>query len=265
MIENFGCSSMPFTREVSVRDRFSTSFIDGEIASLKRSVESRMSALLIAPAGTGKTSILRELLNQLPKARYDASYLKVTGLSKRDMCREICRVIGAEPAGTYPSLLTSVQNRLEGSYQNDSMRPVLLLDEVHDMRPDVLSMLRIITNFDMDSKLVVSVVLVGQPSLKKKLYGPGLEDIRQRLSHCGELRLLSRTETKSYMQHRMNVVSARTFPFDEGACEAVYEITKGNMRAIDHISHKSMELGAEKKITAIDQNLITEARAKLWI
>lgn len=265
MIEYFGLSTIPFTKEIRSKDRYQIPFIEQEIKSLTDAIEARMSALLLAPAGTGKTSILRAIREKLPEARYHVHYVKVTALSKRDMCREIARSIGAKPAGTYASLVSAVQARLDDCYSTESVRPVLLIDEAHDMRPEVLSMLRILTNFDMDSKLVVSLILSGQPPLKQKLFSNGLEDIRRRLIHCGELRLLSREETTAYLGHRITIAGGRKSPFDDGATDAIYEMARGNMRAIDHISYNALKIAADRKIPVIDQTLIAEARKNLWI
>jgi len=265
MIEQFGCAEAPFTREFSTEKRYQLPFMEEEIKALVKVVESRMSGLIIAPAGTGKTSILRAVKKRLPASRYKVHYIKVTALSKPDFCREIARAIGAKPAGTFPALVRAVQEKLEESFTNDCIRPVLLVDESHDMRVDVLSMLRIITNFEMDSKLVASVILAGQPPLKPKLYEPGLEDIRQRLAHCCELRLLSREESKAYMKHRIKIAGGRKFPFDDEACDAVFELARGNLRAIDRISYKSMEIAAENNELSIGQNIVLTSRDQLWV
>jgi general secretion pathway protein A len=128
-----------------------------------------MSAALIAPAGTGKTALLRRLRDGLPDACYHVHYVKVTGLSKRDMCREIAVACGAQPAGSYPMLVRRLQERFEATSHEEGRRPVLLLDESHELRPDVLGMLRILTNFDMDSRLVLSLILAGQTPLRALL------------------------------------------------------------------------------------------------
>ena len=124
-----------------------------------------MSAALIAPAGTGKSALLRALVARLPEARYRTHYVKVTNLSKRDMCREIATACGAPPAGSYPMLVRRLQEHFVAATDTDGVRPVLLIDESHEIRPDVLGLLRIVTNFDMDSRLVLSIVLSGQPPL----------------------------------------------------------------------------------------------------
>ena len=162
----FGFHASPFTRELGIQDRFPLDEFDEAIDAILATLDARMSCALIAPAGTGKTSVLRAVLDRLPEARYRVHYVKVTGLSKRDMCREMAHAIGLEPAGTYPSLVRKLQDRFVETASTDGLRPVLLLDEAHDLRVDTLAMLRVLTNFDMDSKLVLSVVLAGQPRLR---------------------------------------------------------------------------------------------------
>ena len=122
-------------------------------AALAEAVHERMSAALIAPAGTGKTVALRMLVAALPETRFQVHYVKVTGLSKRDLCKEIAVACGLSPTGIYPALVRKLQDAFAPS---DGMRPVILLDEAHDLRPESLAMLRVLTNFEMDSRLVVS-------------------------------------------------------------------------------------------------------------
>ena len=85
----FGFHNTPFTREIAVKDRFPMADFDETADAVLRTLEARMSCAIIAPAGTGKTSILRAVVERLPAARYSTHYVKVTGLSKRDMCRYI--------------------------------------------------------------------------------------------------------------------------------------------------------------------------------
>ncbi|MGH2625741.1 MAG: AAA family ATPase, partial [Anaerolineales bacterium] len=142
---HFGLSEIPFTREISVESRWHSAHFDEPLADLVRTIDQRMSAVLIAPAGTGKTALLRALRARLPEARYKVHYVKVTSLSKRDICREIAVAAGLAPAGSYPMLVRRLQERFEAVHGDDGLRPVLLIDEAHDMRPEVLAILRILT------------------------------------------------------------------------------------------------------------------------
>lgn len=238
----FGFRTTPFTREITVADRFPLSDFDEAIDALLATLEARMSAALIAPAGTGKTAILRAVIARLPEARYRVHYVKVTGLAKRDMCREIAQAIGLPPAGTYPSLVRKLQDRFAETVHGDGLRPVLIVDEAHDLRPETLAMVRLLTNFDMDSRLVLGVLLAGQPRLRDLLRRDDLADIARRVAHYATLRTLSREEIARYVAHRCTIAGAVKTPFDQGAIDALFEIGRGNLRATDQLARKTLEL-----------------------
>lgn len=264
MRSHFGFNASPFTRELRVEQRFRLPQFDEAVVALQAAVEARQSAALIAPAGTGKTLVARTLRDALPEARYEVHYVKTTSLSRRDMCRELAMAVGAKPAGNYPALVRQLQDRFQGSFDNDGLRPVIIADDAHEMRPETLGLFRLLTNFDMDSRLVVSIVLLGQPPLRHLLQRGELEDIARRLVHYAELRLLSRDETRAYVEHRLTIAGAKKVPFDAGALDAIYELSRGNLRAIDHLAGKALELAAARKEHAANAAHLMEARKVLW-
>ncbi len=261
---HFAFHSTPFTREIAVEHRLTLPLFDEPLAALKGVVDQRMSGALIAPPGTGKTQLLRALRAGLPEARYRVHYVKVTGLSKRDMCREITTAIGAHPAGNYPMLVRRIQEHFTAVADTDGLRPVLLLDEAHELRPDVLAMLRLLTNFDMDSRLVVSILLAGQLGLRAMLRHDALEDMARRIAHYAVLRPLSRPETQRYLEHRCAIAGAATAPLDDKAGDAIYEIGRGNLRATDGLALKALELAWRGSCDIVSANHVVEARKVLW-
>jgi len=263
-ISRFGFATTPFTCEIRVEEYFTSEIYQQPLEHLCRTVHKRMSAALIAPAGTGKTALLRALKAKLPEARYHVHYLKVTDLSKRDLCREIAASVGAEPAGNYPALVRRLQDRFSSSLDIDGIRPVVILDEAHDIRPEVLGLFRVLTNFEMDNRLVVSLILSGQAPLKKMLQHPKVEDVAHRIAHCAALRLLSRKEIGQYVQHRCRIAGPTDCPFDNSAMEALYEIGRGNLRATDQLSLKSLEVAHDHGGDMVDANHVTEARGMVW-
>ena len=104
-----GFRKTPFTRELQVRECFPLDPQAQVAATLAEAVHERMSAALIAPAGTGKTVALRMLVAALPEVRFQVHYVKVTGLSKRDLCKEIAVACGLSPTGIYPALVRKLQ------------------------------------------------------------------------------------------------------------------------------------------------------------
>ena len=116
----------------------------------------------------------------------------------------------------------------------------------------------------MDSRLVVSVLLVGQPALRTLLRRDSLEDVARRLAHIDALRPLSRAEAGRYLEHRMTIAGATTSPFETAAVEAIYEVGHGNRRATDRLALKSLELAWREGVAAVSSNHAIEARKLLW-
>lgn len=263
LLAHFNFRTTPFTREVAIAETFAHPQRDQLVDAILRIIDQRMSGALIAPAGFGKTTLIRTIQDRLPEVRYDVRYVKVTSLSKRDMCREIAAVLGLRPAGSYPSLVRAMQDAVRHRVTDDGVRTVLILDEAHDMRPEVLSMLRIITNFDMDSRLVLSVLLVGQPPLSKLLRRADLEDLTQRMAWFGTLRALSRDEVDAYVGHRCRIAGAAEPPFDERAIETLYEMGRGNPRATDRLARRALENAHEAGDACVGAQHVIAARASL--
>ena len=263
-MDRFRFKVAPFTREIRIEHRLKISHIEAQVEALLHTVEQRQSAVLVAPAGCGKTMALRALKAQLPEARYRTAYIKLANLSVRDMCREVAIALGVPPAGHYPGLVRAVEERLRAGYLDNGVRQVIVFDDAHDLRPEVLRLMRLLTNFEMDSRLVVSVVLAGQTPLRKLLMQDDLEDIRQRLSHCGELTVLTREESKSYVDHRSTVAGAPHAPFEPQAVEAIHEIARGNMRAIDKLALASLAEADRAGRPKVDASDVAVARSRTW-
>ena len=259
----FGLHATPFTREITVAHRFVHPQFDDVLRELRAVLDGRMSAAVIAPAGTGKTALIRALRDGLPEARYRIHYVPHSSLSKRDMCREITAALGLASAGSTPGMLRAVRDAVCGA-TTDGLRSVLLLDDAHELRPDVIGLLKTLTNYEMDSRLVLSVVLIGQPRLAELLRRPDLDDVARRLAHYATLRPLSRDEIRAYVVHRCTVAGAANDPFDDAAHDAVFEIGRGNLRATDRLGLKSLQVAAGHQRDVVDASCVVEARRALW-
>jgi general secretion pathway protein A len=261
---HFGLHATPMTREIGVRDRWKHEIYEEALADVLATVVQRMSAAIIGPSGAGKSGLLRSLTDALPEARYRVHYVKVTDLNKRDFCREIAVALGCTPAGYYGALVHTIQQRCQTLLDQESLRPVILVDEAHDIRPEVLGILRVLTNFDMDSRLVVSVVLAGQNKLRQLLRRDDLEAVSRRIAHYSSLRLLSREEVRQYVAHRLQIVGARTALFDDAAHDAMYEAAQGNLRATNRLALKSLEIAAAEGCPVVGADHVASARQKVW-
>ena len=161
-------------------------------------------------------------------------------------------------------LVRRLQERFEATAHQEGRRPLLLLDESHELRPDVLGMLRILTNFDMDSRLVLSLVIAGQTSLRALLARDEQEAMARRIIHYAQLRLLSRDELAQYVAHRCAVAGAARAPFDDRSLDAIFEIGRGNLRATDDLAFKSLDYAAAGGHAAVSVQHVIAARKDLW-
>ena len=197
VISNFGFRCTPFTREIDERDHFDAPQLKEELSYMSDSLKNRLSSAVIAPPGTGKTCFLRRLQKSLPENRFGFHYVLCSKLGKLDMYREICLALGLPHKGTAPSLRQRLEEYFIKMSTSRGIRPVILFDDAHEIRPDVLAILRILTNFEMDSKLVLCCILCGQPGLRQTLKLPALEDVSTRINHVVTLRSLSKEESLS--------------------------------------------------------------------
>jgi len=260
---HFGLTGAPFTREIPPTRMWRHPGLDEFVSDLEATVSARDSAAVIAPSGAGKTALIRRLVDKLPEARYRVADIKVTAVGARDLYRSLACAMGVEPRGTWPSLLESLQAHANALAATEARRTVLIVDEAQDLRPGVLATLRMLTNFKLDSELLISLILIGDTGLDSLLHRPDMEAMRSRLSCVIRLRLLNRGETKSYIDHRLDIVGARTQLIDEPAVEAVYDYTRGNIRAIDHLCRTALDLAARRTLDSVDAGTVTAARKKL--
>jgi type II secretory pathway predicted ATPase ExeA len=265
MFRHFGMIQEPFTREFKAGARVSFDFLNTEIAHLKNAIASKQSAVLVGPAGTGKSVILRALSDELPATRYQLSYIKLSSLALRDMCKQIAAALNIPPRGSTAALIQAMSTHCIELQSEARLNPVIIFDDAHEMRLEMLRVLKALTNYVMDSKLVVSVVLCGQLPLKELILSATLEDIRQRLAYCGTLRALSNEETCTYIAKRCAIAGASVNPFAEEAQAAIFEISRGTMRAIDKMSAASLRIAAESKSVQVSAADVAIARASQWI
>ncbi len=256
----FGVRRTPLTREISVDEQFVVEGHEEVVDAIVHAIEERGSVGLLARSGAGKTQLVRRVVDRLPPAHHRVTYVKVTGVSKRDLCRHISAAIGVEPAGNYPTLVERLQAKWTRLADVESLHPVLILDDAHEMRPDVLGLVRVLTNFEMDSRLCVSIFLVGQRKLATLLARDELEDVARRLTHIATLDSLSREESHRYLEHRLTIAGAKRFPFDPRAVEMVYDVARGNLRATDQLALKCLEVAHRGDSDTVSPNHVMKAR-----
>jgi len=140
---------------------------------------------------------------------------------------------------------------------------VLLVDEAHDIPPEVLLIFRILTNFDMDSRLMFPIILRGQPSLLARMRTPALETLAWRVSDAITLSNLFEEQALASVSHRLTIAGPNTHPFTEQVLAGLSELTRGNMRAIDAIALGALHAAAADGHSRVDYSHLLQARNRV--
>ena len=183
-------------------------------------------------AGTGKTTLLRRLLNQIGND-VSIGLISNTHHSFGELLRWILQAFGLENAGKTRAQLHQIfVDYLIGQYAKNR-RTILIIDEAQNMSPDALEELRMLSNINSEKDLLLQVILVGQSPLREILRQPGLEQFAQRIAVDYHLESLSLEETRGYIRHRIMVAGGEHELFSEDACDAVFEYCGGIPRLIN--------------------------------
>lgn len=199
---------------------------------------------LTGEVGTGKTTLCRCLLQQLPK-NVDIAFILNPKLNAIELLISICDELGIDhdPAKqTLKSLIDAINQYLLAAYAN-GRHTVLLIDEAQNLNLDVLEQIRLLTNLETSKAKLLQIVLVGQPELKQLLARPDLRQLNQRITARYHLLPLSFSETQAYIQHRLTVCGGNPRLFKDRAIRRVYQLASGVPRIINILCDRAL-LGA---------------------
>ncbi|OGU24723.1 MAG: hypothetical protein A2580_09745 [Hydrogenophilales bacterium RIFOXYD1_FULL_62_11] len=190
--------------------------------------------------GTGKTLLLRRLLNSLPP-RLQAAFVPNPGLDPRGLYAAIALEFGLPGDGASEVLLHRLERHFITLAQNDQ-QPVVLIDEAQALPADTLEAVRLLTNLETEKRKLLQVVLFGQPELMMRLSEKSTRQILTRISFHAALRPLKRQEVAAYVQHRLHVAGSDLPVFTPLAMTALSRASRGLPRLVNIIAAKSMML-----------------------
>ncbi len=204
--------------------------------------------LLTGEIGAGKTTVCRCFLEQIPK-RCNVAYIFNPKLTVEELLRSICDEFhisvqhpgpGAASVKDYVDALNEFLLKTHAVGQNN----VLIIDEAQNLSADVLEQLRLLTNLETSERKLLQIILIGQPELRTMLARPELEQLAQRVTARFHLDALSLEESAQYIRHRLAVAGMnRPTPFDRGALQRVYDLSRGVPRRINLLCDRAL-LGA---------------------
>src|SRR5580765_5208841 len=177
---------------------------------------------LTGEVGTGKTTLCRCLLEQLP-ARVDVAFILNPKLTDVELLATICDELRIP----YPAGTTSRKVYVDALHQylldahGRGHRTVLILDEAQDLAPDVLEQIRLLTNLETTTQKLLQIILIGQPELIRILERDDLRQLAQRVTARYHLRPFAEPDTRAYIAHRLEVAGAKEKIVSDAATRAL--------------------------------------------
>jgi type II secretory pathway predicted ATPase ExeA len=251
----YGFSERPFSKTPDPRFLYLGRVHREALARLAYAVEEREFILLTGGIGCGKTTLSRALMDEL-----DESYRLFPFINPCLNPMEFLRLLAlrldiAEPSLLKADLLEQIGSELYGLYQQD-ICPVLIVDEAQLVSRETFDEIRLLTNFQLDDRNLLSLVLMGQPELRQRLQQQAFEPLVQRIGMQCHLTPFSLEETAEYLDHRMAVAGGQTGLFLPGAIAAIHRFTNGIPRRINHVATLALLEGFGREAAHIDLDIV---------
>ncbi|PKH85347.1 AAA family ATPase [Colwellia sp. Bg11-28] len=217
-------------------------------------------ALLTGEVGTGKTTISRCLMEQLPQNTQAAFILNPT-LSCQELLATLCDQLKIRYRKTGASLKTltdKISEKLLKNHEND-INTLLIIDEAQHLQPEVLEQLRLLTNLETNTKKLLQVILIGQPELQQLLQRRDLRQLAQRITARYHLMPLTKQELSQYIQHRLTVADCARPLFDKGALNKIHQLSQGVPRLTNLLCHSALMLAYNQNDSVVNKKTVVAA------
>ncbi|ALC16683.1 type II secretory pathway, ExeA component [Desulfuromonas soudanensis] len=243
--EYFGLEEAPFSIAPDPRYLYMSDQHREALAHLLYGIRSAGGfVLLTGEVGTGKTTVCRYLLEQLPD-QTDVAFIFNPRLSAQELLATVCDEFGiVYPRGeTGSKILVDRLNAFLLEEHARGRRAVLIIDEAQNLSVDVLEQLRLLTNLETNRHKLLQIILLGQPELQALLATSQLRQLSQRIIARYHLKPLTPVDVAAYVSHRLSVAGLEHDLFSRRAIRMLYRLSRGVPRIINILCDRAF-LGA---------------------
>lgn len=221
---------------------------------------------LTGEVGTGKTTLCRLMLEQVPENTRIALILNPM-LEPRELLRAICRELEVEPVEEESGIeaLGQCLNQRLLAIHAAGERAVLIIDEAQNMSRETLEQVRLLTNLETATDKLLQIILLGQPELRELLSRPSLRQLAQRITARYHLAPLGAQETAAYVRHRIQIAGGARCPFSSSALRTLHHVSGGVPRLINIIADRALMAGYAREADRITPAMIRKAAGEVVV
>ncbi len=219
---------------------------------------------LTGEVGTGKTTLCRLLLEQVPDRTQVALVLNPR-LTPVELLEAVCEELHIDldgRRGSIKSLVDALNAHLLDAYAQ-GLRVVLVIDEAQNLSVEALEQVRLLTNLETPTQKLLQIVLLAQPELRTMLARDELRQLAQRITARYHLTPLDESETGEYLRHRYRIAGGQRFPFDAAAVKRLHHHSGGVPRLINTIAERSLVAGYAHDVPMLDARWVDRAAAEV--
>jgi type II secretory pathway predicted ATPase ExeA len=252
----YGLREKPFRKTPDPRYLYLNDVYEEALEQLLYAVEEMELALLTGEVGSGKTLLSRTLVDRVGD-RYEVGMILNPRLSPRQFLATVAKELGVEaPRFHANELLDQIHERLL-ALDEAERAALLIVDEAH-LIPGKATFeeIRLLTNFQLDDRNLIAVVLVGQPELRERMRHRAYRALTQRIGAQFHLTPLAAGEIAAYVAHRLAVAGAERSLFSEGALRLLYEASRGIPRIVNHLATQALLEGMAREAALVDEDAV---------
>lgn len=264
--ENFGFKEPPFALTPNPAFLFLSTPHQEAFAHLLFALENRAGFIeLSGEVGTGKTTIIRTLLNQLDPEIYRTALIFNPTISPLGLLKEVNAEFGLACAGTEMRDLHQALNAFLLEENRAGRIVVLVIDEAQNLSVEVLEHIRLISNLETDSAKLIQIVLVGQPELKSLLAREELRQLDQRITVRYHLKPMCLADSFEYIRHRIRFAAGGREPltFSLGAVKRIFRYSGGLPRLINGVCDRALLLAYTRDCKEVSPSMAALSIADL--
>ena len=255
-LRHFALTRFPFHDSLETDELFDSAAISEAEARIHHLLELKGIGLLTGEVGSGKTTVCRKVTAALHTGLYRVFYVMLSTGHVMDMYKSIAWEIGVPPERNRAGASRAIRDEVTRLVTEAKQQPVLVVDEAHHLRNDVLEDLRLLTNYQMDAENRLCLLLVGLSELRRRLSMSVHESLDQRIVVRHHLPGLTRDEMPRYLEHRLRLAGTELPLFTKPAFEILYQATNGMPRKVNRIAHYALTAAAiEQQQQVSDQHL----------
>ena len=215
--------------------------------------------LLTGAPGRGKTTLVRNWCEKLNPSLFKVIYTSLSTVTVNDFYRNLAVSLGAQAAYRKTENFHAIQGEITRLALDKKKTPVIIIDEANYVSNAVLNDLKILFNFEMDSRDRAVILLVGLPQLNNTLRLTIHEPLRQRIIMNYNLDGLTKEEGREYIARKLEGAGCHHPVFEEEAVEAVLNASDGTARMISKLCNASLVIGNSRSLNLITADTVMQA------